>query len=201
MPSELVLHTPESELEHEESLAWVRWMFQSIRARRSALVFQSQETERPQLLTDWQRFVEQEWLPILAPAMLGAWQELSLNSLLQGHAKLQTNLCAESSSRSIVAGEMLMEGTRGAKYQAVLGQLRLLVEKEGHEPHLAMVWVAVAALFQLPVADLLSEYLRQEWLTALRECPHHAEPQGPLSFAGLAHRSLREAGFGSAFHS
>jgi hypothetical protein len=51
----------------------------------------------------------------------------------------------------------------------------------------------VANLFHVPPLDVLAEYLREEWLTALREHPQLHEPQGPLCFSAMAHRALREA--------
>jgi len=200
----LALLTDEAAAEHEESLAWVRWLFQSVRARCTALVFPEARPhlDRPALLEDWQHYIDQVWLPILAPTMIDAWRSVSEDvktSLLPFNGRLHTMLTKEQSERSVVAGEMLLHGTRGARYQGQLGRLRQEVDQEHVEPHLAIVWVSVAVLFQLPLADLLSEYLREEWLTALRECATHAEPAGPLSFGALAHRSMRESGFGAGF--
>ena len=38
------------------------------------------------------------------------------------------------------------------------------------------------------------EYLREEWLVAAKGFPNHAEPQGPLSFHGLAARAMHNTG-------
>lgn len=198
----LALHSESTAAEHEESLVWVRWLFQSIRARCTSLVFNSAQVERVALLEDWQRFVDKVWLPVLAPAMIDAWRAVSHDQktpLLDHNSALHKTLPQDAAGRSIKAGMLLLQNTKGARYQGELGRLRHEVEDNDVEPHLAMVWVTVAILFQLPPADMLSEYLREEWLTALRECPHHAEPQGPLSFTALAHRSIRESGLGVEF--
>jgi len=199
----LVLHSEATAAEHEESLAWVRWLFQSIRARCPALVFSSSHVDRLGLLDDWQRYIDQVWLPVLAPPVVEAWRAINIDeagaSLLDFNSALHKSLPPDAATRSVIAGHLLLQNTRGAKYQGKLGKLRHQVEQDNIEVHLAIVWVGVAALFQLPPADMIAEYLREEWLTAIRECSHHADPQGPLSFSALAHRSIRETGLGTGF--
>src|SRR3569623_725422 len=69
----LALHSEEEHALHEEDVSWVRWTFQSIRARRPAIVFESEAAERTELIEDWKRFVEQTWLPSIAPLLLQGW--------------------------------------------------------------------------------------------------------------------------------
>lgn len=193
----LALHSEESRIEHEESLAWIRWIFQSIRARRESIVFRTAATNREGVLADWQDFAMQVWFPALAPGLLQAWKAAhaeDLEGLLAAGEELGKTLPEDARESSAAAGELLLKATHGAKYPGVLGRLRQALTQEPIDPHLAMVWASVANLFHVPPLDVLAEYLREEWLTALREHPQLHEPQGPLCFSAMAHRALREAG-------
>ncbi len=193
----LALHTEEARREHEESLAWIRWMFQGIRARREAITFSTRASNREGVLADWQEFSAQVWHPVLAPALLRAWtaaRQEDLPALLAASEQLSRDLPEEPRESSVAAGELLLRATQGAKYPGILGRLRVSLTASPVDAHLATVWAAVASLFHVPPLDLLAEYLREEWLTALREHPQLHEPQGPLSFAAMAQRALREAG-------
>jgi hypothetical protein len=193
----LALHSEAAEAEHEESLGWVRWMFQSIRIRREAIIFESEAKERNGIITDWQAFGEGVWHSALAPTLLTAWKAAEANDvrgLLAAGDALSGLLPDAARERSAAAGELLLRATQGALHQGILGRLRHELENGRAEAHLAIVWAAVAVLFQMPPADMLTEYLREEWLTALREHPHPHEPQGPVSFSALAHRALRGHG-------
>jgi hypothetical protein len=190
----LALHSEAAEAEHEESLAWVRWMFQSIRIRREAIVFESDAKERCALIADWQTFANGVWPSALAPTLLTAWKAAESNdvhALLAASDALSGLLPEPARERSAAAGELLLRATQGALHQGVLGRLRQELQNSRSEAHLAIVWAAVAALFQMPPADLLTEYLREEWLTALREHPRPQEPQGPLCFSAMMQRALR----------
>ncbi len=192
----LALHTGGARLGHAESLAWVRWLFQSVRAQSEALVFQSTAVDRPGLITDWLRFTDDVFLRILAPALLQGWQNAHAGVdalLVSGDHDLHRQLPEAMAQRSIAAGCILLEQTRGAKYQGALGRLRQRHDQGETTGHLAIVWSAIAALFQMPPLDLLTEYLREEWLVGARNSHHPAEPQGPLSFEALAHRALHGA--------
>ncbi len=200
----LALHSEASQAEHEESLAWVRWMFQSIRIRRDAIVFESAARERDALIADWQQFAEGLWQSALAPTLLAAWRAAEANDvrgLLAAGEALNGLLPETARERSAAAGELLLRATQGASHQGVLGRLRHEIENSRSEAHLVIVWAAVAVLFQMPAADILTEYLREEWLTALREHPHPQEPQGPLSFSAMMHRALRGYGVDQGFAS
>lgn len=199
---ELALHSEEARAQHEESLAWVRWMFQSIRIRCEAITFHTTATDRAGIIADWQAWSEGLWHSVLAPSLLKAWKAAhaaDARTLLAMGDALGGLLPDTARERSAAAGELLLRATHGAKYQGVLGHLRQGLEDRKDDAHLAIVWAAVAVLFQMPPADMLTEYLREEWLTGLREHPLPHEPQGPLSFAAMAQRAQREAGIGAEF--
>lgn len=198
----LALHTEADEAAHEESLAWVRWMFQSIRIRREAIVFETTARDRNGIITDWQAFAEGLWQSALAPTLLAAWKAAEANdvkTLLATSEALNGLLPEEARERSAAAGELLLRATQGALHQGTLGRLRHELENSRSEAHLAIVWAAVSVLFQMPPADMLTEYLREEWLTAFHEHPQPQEPQGPLSFSAMMHRALRGHGTEQGF--
>lgn len=194
---ELSLHQHANMEMAEENREWVRWIFQSIRARCQGMVFHSGATERSELIEDWKHFLEQYWLPELAPAILQGWQEAVKGdqaALLRGNNALSQCLSSKGCVRSLEAGAILLKQTSGARYQGVLGRFRQLHLEEGAEVHAAMVWSCIAVLFQLPLPDVLTEYLREEWLAGSQSCHHRDEPQGQLSFGALTHRVMREGG-------
>jgi hypothetical protein len=195
----LALHSGESRAEHDESLSWVRWLFQGVRAHCEYVLFVTDgEAGRHSMVKDWEAFLDGPWKSVVAPGLLAGWRAADagdLEALLAENARMGSLLPEEARERSLVAGELLLRSTRGAKYQGVLGHLRQRVESDGLEVHLLTVWAAVSVVFQLPVADVVGEYLREEWMTATGRYAHHADPQGLLSFAATAHRTLREAGF------
>lgn len=193
----LALHSEATETGHEDDLAWVRWMFQSIRIRCEAVVFETQVTDRNGIITDWQTFAGGVWHSALAPSLLAAWKAATANDLpglLAVSESLSRLLPEAERERSAAAGDLLLRATQGALHQGILGRLRQELSHSRTDAHLAVVWAAVSVLFQMPPADMISEYLREEWLTALREHPQPNEPQGPLSFSGMALRALRENG-------
>lgn len=197
VPVDLRLHASVEDAEDANGLAWVRWLFQSVRAQRTALVFQTGAVERVLALVEWQRFAGDIFLPVLAPVLLRGWRSANAGddaALAACDRELQSRLSSACAERSIVAGAILLGQTRGAKYQAALGRFRVRVDGGESPGHLAVAWSGVAALFQIPPLDLLSEYLREEWIVATQHCPHHEVPQGPLGFSGLAHRALHDAG-------
>lgn len=190
-----MLHSESSQAAREEELGWVRWVFQSLRARLEALEFQTTATERADAVEDWRRFVENLWLPQLAPNLMRAWNAARTGQheeLMVINAEIASILPKAEKERSIAGGVMLLRATHGAKYQAALGSFRRRIEECHVEPHLVVVWASLAALFQLPPADLLAEYLLEQWLVSTKHCAHHEAPQGPLSFSGLAARALHD---------
>ena len=177
-------------------------MFQSIRAHCPALIFETEgEGVRHTMIKDWEAFLAGTWKDSAAPALLKAWKAAEtgdLDGMLAANDFLDHSIKGEALYRSLAAGDLLLKGTQGAKYQGVLGQLRQRVQSEGIDVHLPIVWAAVAIVFQLPVADVVGEYLREEWMTATGRYAHHADPQGLLSYAAVAHRTLRDAHFHGA---
>jgi hypothetical protein len=196
-PADLRLHESTGEPDPKDGLEWVQWMFQSVRAQRTAIIYQTEAVERPAALAEWRDFAEKIFLPAVAPVLLRGWEAArggDDNALGSTDVSLHGKLSPSAAERSLTAGAILLGQTRGAKYQAALGRYRLRVDQGEFPGHLAPAWAAVAALFQLPPLDLLAEYLRQEWTVATQHVPHHEVPQGPLGFSGLAHRALHEAG-------
>jgi len=180
----------------DDHLAWVRWLFQSARLRGGSLTFASAETHRSALLKDWEHYTHQLWLPGMAPVILTAWQaamEGQDEKLWHSGDHLPERLDAAHLERSVEAGRWLLESTRGAKYQGALGRLRQKIESTGKEPHLPVIWGAVAALFQMPALDMLMAVLAEEWRAGNSACLQHADPQGPLSFSALAAVAMRQA--------
>ena len=193
----LAVHSDETREEHELALAWVTWIFQGVRARCEAVFFHPLAEERAEVLAEWERFAHDEFLPKLAPWLLRGWtfaREGDDAALAEGDRTLGTGMRERLLRSSTTAGAILLEQTRGAKHQATLGRFRERVHRGECDAHLVSVWAALAALFQMPPVDVLAEYLRQEWLVATKHGPHHEAPCGPLSFEGLAHRALHEAG-------
>ena len=190
----LALHSEEAANEHD--LEWAHWLFQGVRARCVAVVFQSDAMDRAELLSDWQTFAAESFLPILAPALIEGWQQAIIgdeSGLLAWNLKLNQQLNETSRERSLAAGEVLLHDTRGAKYQGALGKLRQRIETGETDGHLAMVWAGLSAMFQIPPVDMLTEYLRQEWLVGTRDFASAGEPQGALSFPGLAQQALHHS--------
>jgi urease accessory protein UreF len=166
------------------------------------LVFETKgDAGRAIMIHDWKAFIEGPWRTVVAPHLLQSWRAAhagNVPALLASSERLDLalhDLGGDAEYRSLAAGEILLRSTRGAKYPGVLGQLRQQADTEGAEIHLATVWAAVAVVFQLPVADVVAEYLRQEWTTATGRYAHHADPQGLLSYAAVAHRTLKERFF------
>ena len=192
----LALHTEETAVEDEAGLAWVRWLFQSVRIRCRRLVFTSQATDRARLLADWAHFAETSFLPVLAPALLQArrcGEEGDDAALAATDREWGAKLSPAQAEASLTAGGILLEKTQGAKYQGALGRVRRRISAGEADGHLMTVWGGLAALFQLPPVDLLSEYLREEWLVTTSQEGHRDEPQGGLSFAGLTQKALHQA--------
>jgi hypothetical protein len=194
---ELSLHEGVGADVQDDNREWVRWIFQSIRARCQGMVFQSTAGDRSVLIEDWKKFVEQFWMTVLAPALLEAWQEAVRGdqaALLKRNNALSQQLPVAASVRSLEAGAILLKQTSGARYQGVLGRFRQIHLDEGADVHAVSVWSCIAVLFQLPLTDVLTEYLREEWLAGSQSCHHRDEPQGQLSFGALTHRAMREGG-------
>lgn len=194
----LALYDGVSRAEHEESLAWVRWLFQSVRAHGEGITFvTSGNAGRHVMIMDWEAYLSGAWKETVGPALVQAWRAAErddVEAMLAINRRLHGDLPGDLAVQSLEAGHRLLKGTKGAKYQAVLGHLRMKAEEGGLDVHALVVWAAISVVFQMPVADMVGEYLREEWMTATGRHAHHADPQGLLSFAASAHRTLREAG-------
>ena len=194
----LSLHTEKTAEEHEEGLAWVGWLFQGVRIRCERMVFDGGSLDRAACLEAWGRFATECFLPSLAPVVLNAWSSAAEgNDVELGNWDRQCSrlLAPESVESSAAAGAILLSKTEGAKYQGALGRFRQCVARGEAPGHAATVWAALAAMFQLPPAEVLMEYLRQEWLVSISHASYSGEPQGLLSFSGLTHRALHQCGW------
>lgn len=194
----LALHTEAAAEEHEDGLAWVRWLFQTVRIRCSRMVFDCATTDRSVWLQEWGQFAGTCFLPTLGPILLNAWSaatEGNEQELIKWDRECSTLLAPEAIEASAAAGAILLSKTEGAKYQGALGRFRQSVARGESTGHAATVWAALAAMFQLPPAEVLAEYLRQEWLVCAAHAGLSWEPQGPLSFSGLTHQALRQCGW------
>lgn len=194
----LVLHTEETDEELEDGLAWVRWLFQSVRIRCQRIVFECSTMDRSVWPQEWGQFAGASFLPTLAPILLQAWRaaaEGNDQDLIKWDRECSVQLAPEAVESSAAAGAILLSKTEGAKYQGALGRFRQSVARGESTGHAATVWAALAAMFQLPPAEVLAEYLRQEWLVGAARSGLSWEPQGPLSFSGLTHQALRQCGW------
>lgn len=195
--AELMVHAPGACVDEDRGLPWVRWLFQSVRARCVPMLFQTAAAERVGAIADWQSFTREVFLPVLAPAMLRAWKAARDGAdavLIESDRSLASSIADEAVERSLSAGAILLNQTRAAKHQAALGRFRMRFDEGATPGHAVVVWSAVAALFQLPPLDLFAEYLHEEWLAATQDVPQATEPQGPLSFPALAAKALHAAG-------
>ncbi len=189
----LVLH--DEKTTEENQLEWAHWLFQGVRARCASVVFHSPATERLTLLSDWQDYVSETFLPLLAPTLIKGWklaQNGDESGLLEGDSDLNNKLNEEPRGRSLAAGAILLHDTRGAKYQGALGKFRQQFVEGKASGHMASIWAGLAVMFQIPPAHMLSEYLRQEWLVATRDLVSAEEPHGALSFTGLAQGAVHQ---------
>lgn len=171
-------------------LDWVQWLFSSIRQRHSGLYFHAAglpntglypraTLSHQALAARWENFLQSELRGSLGSTLLQAWQavqEQNLNRLIEQDAALDESLPPALRASSREAGERLLQGTRGARYQGLLGRYRALKE-EGKTPgHFFLVWAAVAHFFQLSLTNVIAEYIRLEWELAARQVNPQAAP-------------------------
>lgn len=176
-------------------LDWVQWLFSSIRQRLSGIHFHAADLPRPTLYprapitgqalaARWESFVQVELKGPLSVALIHAWQaarDQDLPRLLELDAALVLEHHARAGSAE--AGARLLLGTRGARYQGLLGRYRSVHEAGQTPGHFFIVWAAVGHFFQLSLAAVIAEYIRLEWDLATR---HLTTPAPPLSAATIA---------------
>ena len=173
-------------------LDWVRWMLRSVRHRAEGVVLERPET-REAIRGLWKGFVNDRFVPGLGHVLMGAWEASAtgdLPRLIELEAEWAWHLNDEELERSIHAGRVLLNSTKGARYQDTLGHLREAVALGQAKGLIGIVWPAVAHLFQLTPAVLLAEYLRLEWETATRDLHGVHEPRLSWSIPAVVSRVL-----------
>lgn len=191
-------------------LDWVHWLFSSIRQRQQGICFQAPppagtglyptgQSARQSLEKNWATFVTGPLATGLGPMLVQAWQaaqKRDLKSLLALDAALSPLLPPTAVSPSVQAGERLLHGTRGARYQGLLGRYRQ-AQSEGQTPgHFLIVWACASHFFQLSLASMVAEYLRLEWDLAASQIPGGGPPLPGDEIAALTARLMRHASTG-----
>lgn len=180
-------------------LDWVHWLFSGIRQRQPGLYLQAGPLPLPSLypkapLTHqalaarWENFVRSDLHGGLGTHLVQAWQavqEQNLDRLLQLDRELSASLSPENAAASAEAGARLLQGTRGARYQGLLGRYRSLQEEAQTPGHFLIVWACVAHFFQLGLTNVIAEYIRLEWDLAVRHLPGAASSLAPETIASL----------------
>ncbi len=169
--------------EQGRGLDWVHWLMRSLRHKCDGIVLERPETKTA-LVTDWKEFVNNRFMPLIAPVLVKTFRALAAKNMDEVRAQeglLESKLKKAEADRSRQAGTILLARTRGARHQGVLGLYRESVKKGESAGHVAIAWPAVAHLFQLSIATMLAEYLRLEWETAAREMDNASAPTGMVS--------------------
>ncbi|TDU62536.1 UreF protein [Prosthecobacter fusiformis] len=190
-------------------LDWVHWLFSSIRQRQAGICFHAVNLPQPSLYprapitrqalaARWENFT-QELRGNLGRPLIQAWQaarELDLPRLRELDALLDATLKGPALAGSREAGARLLQGTRGARYQGLLGRYRAVQEEGGTPGHFFIVWAAAGHFFQLSLASVIAEYIRLEWDLAVRHLPSPAHPLSAQSIAGLTSQLMHLPGTG-----
>lgn len=198
--------TAETALEDwSRGLDWVHWLFSSIRQRQAGIHFHAADLPQPGLYPSspvtrqalaarWENFTQKQLRGPLGLVLVQAWQaarEQDLPRLLELDAGLATTLHDRALTGSLQAGHRLLHGTRGARYQGLLGRYRI-AQDEGRTPgHFIIVWAAAAHFFQLSLASAIAEYIRLEWDLATRHLPASAPSLPAESIAALTGHLMR----------
>lgn len=180
--------------EQAHGLDWVHWLLRSVRQQCEGVVLERQAS-KTQMHGRWRVFVRERFERGLGSVLIEAWNTAALRDakgLVALESRWRQQLSEEECERSLLAGQLLLKRTQGARYQGVLGHYRQHVEDGRAEGHIGIVWPALAHLFQLSPAIMLSEYLRLEWETAVRDLQGIAAPFGSASMVKVAARALAE---------
>ncbi len=195
-------------------LDWVRWLFSSIRHRQEGIHFHAVDLPRPSLYprapitrqalaARWESFVQKDLKGPLGLPLIQAWEaarDQDLARLLELDAGLSAMLTGQALKDSREAGARLLQGTRGARYQGLLGRYRAEQEKapdQGGTPgHFFIVWAAVGHFFQLSLASVIAEYVRLEWDLAVHHLPTEAAPLSAEKIASLTSSLMHTPGVG-----
>ena len=171
-------------------LDWVEWLFSSVRQRMTHLHFQPVKTEDVlKLRLAWENFAHGIVKDVYAPHLIAAWQVAqtgSVAALIKADLAFAAALSHEQTTSSCEAGRLLLKGTRGARYQDILGHYRSACEADETPCHFLTVWAAVGHFFQLSLTNVVAEYLWLEWALATRHLPVQPRLHGlPELTAGL----------------
>lgn len=177
-------------------LSWVRWLLQSVRARCDHVCFHPASLSGPDVQTRWEQFGSLHFEPLIGPHIMQAWNAAAARhpeALIALDVALDARLSRSVARRSREAGEVLLNTTRGARYQGVLGHFRTAVADGAAPGHFLAVWAAVGNFFQLSLTNVLAEYLWLEWELGTREFSHVTMPEGAGSISSLASAVLNGA--------
>lgn len=180
--------------EQGRGLDWVHWLLRSVRQQCEGVVLERQASKM-QMHGRWGVFVRERFERGLGSALIEAWNTAALRDaegLVALEARWRQQLTDEEGERSLLAGQLLLKRTQGARYQGALGHFRQHVDDGRADGHIGIVWPALAHLFQLSPAIMLSEYLRLEWETAVRDLHGIAQPFGQASMVKVAARVLAQ---------
>ena len=177
-------------------LSWVRWLLQSVRARCDHVHFHPATLRGPDVQKRWEQFGAIYFMPLIGPQITQAWNAAAarnLEALIALDVALDERLSGVAAERSCEAGAVLLQTTRGARYQGVLGHYRTEIAAGGSPGHFITVWAAVGNFFQLSLTNVLAEYLHLEWELGTREFSNVAAPEGDCSFSSLVSATLNGA--------
>lgn len=183
--------TPLQEL--ADGLAWVRWLLQSVRARCEHVHFHPASLRGPNVASRWEQFGAAQFLPLIGPRITQSWNAAAARNceaLVALDVALDERLSGAAAERSLAAGAVLLQTTRGARYQGVLGHYRTEVAAGSARGHFMVVWAAVGNFFQLSLTNVLAEYLHLEWELGTREFSNVPAPEGAGSFSALVSATL-----------
>lgn len=179
-------------------LDWVRWILSDIRSHLPPLSTAiDPPTLEEEVLKSWDDFASNLFLPLIGPCLDEAWHAAhsgQTRKLAEIASQLDLSLPEPLRERSAQASDLLLQGTRHAVFQEVLGKHRAAINEGRCPGHLIPVWAATGVLFQLGMANVCAEYLRLEWAMLSRRCLDITEPAGPNSIVELTrtlvHKSL-----------
>jgi len=176
-------------------LDWVVWMLEPIRhGVDHGPTHPFLPTDSTVLEEHWQEFATGVWSQVIGPALVAAWQaaqQSHTQELMQIAHRLERDLPVIARRHSRHSGRLMLQSTRSARHQAILGKHRAAVADGRCPSHAVTVWAAISSLFQLGLANTCAEYLRMEWQILCRDLPTTMEPSGSLSFASLTTQILQ----------
>ena len=200
----LTLLGQHGETESQSLGAWSRdlhWvcgvLLRSVRRRCDCLHWQvPSDMNAAQLQRQWQVFLAQQW-PIMVAQLRPLWR-LAQARDLAGLMAADQALAFENglSQRSLRAGHLAAQGSRGALHLGLLGRLREAIEQGQTPGHWLVVWAAIGSAYSMSWVALFGEALRLEWLMGTRSMPGAAsEPpqweQAVSAVAGLEGHELQ----------